>query len=73
MRYALPSRRGGSDLLTSLVIVSRKAGEPAVSPADGKQLLNLFVKRFFAGKFEPGMKPRPRLQDGPVIPATNLI
>jgi hypothetical protein len=41
--YALPSRRGGSDLLASLVIVSRNAGEPAVSPADGIRLLNLFV------------------------------
>jgi hypothetical protein len=40
----LPSARGGSDLSASLVIVSRNAGEPAVSPTDGIWLLDLFVK-----------------------------
>ena len=30
--------------MASLVIVSRNAGESAVSPADGIRLLNLFVK-----------------------------
>src|ERR1700740_1364986 len=44
---------------------------------DARFLFDKRIKRppkiFFTGKFEPGMKPRPRLQDGPVIPSADLV